>query len=59
MYYLGNKRNELKYLNNVIDDIYNYDTIQPALTQPALTFGWFHSPLFYTLPFYQPCIYPC
>ncbi len=36
--YLGNKRNEFKYLNNVIDDINNYDTvIEPFCGSSAIS----------------------
>jgi hypothetical protein len=44
--YLGNKRNEFKYLNNVIDDIDNYDTIiEPFCGSSAISFNiWLKHP---------------
>jgi hypothetical protein len=44
--YLGNKRNEFKYLDNVIDDIDNYDTIiEPFCGSSAISFNiWLKYP---------------
>ncbi len=44
--YAGNKRNEFKYLNNVIDDIDNYDTIiEPFCGSSAISFNmWLKYP---------------
>ena len=44
--YNGNKRNEFKYLNNVIDDIDNYDTIiEPFCGSSAISFNiWLKYP---------------
>lgn len=44
--YLGNKRNEFKYLNNVIDDIDNYDIIiEPFCGSSAISFNiWLKYP---------------
>lgn len=44
--YTGNKRNEFKYLNNVIDDIDNYDTIiEPFCGSSAISFNiWLKYP---------------
>jgi len=44
--YLGNKRNEFKYLNNVIDDIDNYNTfIEPFCGSSAISFNiWLKYP---------------
>lgn len=44
--YLGNKRNEFKYLNNIIDDIDNYDIIiEPFCGSSAISFNiWLKYP---------------
>ncbi len=44
--YAGNKRNEFKYLNNIIDNIDNYDTIiEPFCGSSAISFNiWLKYP---------------
>lgn len=44
--YLGNKRNEFKHINNVMDDIDNYDTIiEPFCGSSAISFNvWLKHP---------------
>ena len=44
--YLGNKRNEFKHINNVMDDIDNYDTIiEPFCGTSAISFNiWLKHP---------------